>query len=360
MSLLLPIVRPLTITVGALFIYLAAFTYETTDKRIKNTLEDLWLRLAYTRGTPAGLAKRLARVVLSLMDGIFDRVFGGSQLSIQTLSVSLCYTYSALTLCFIPIFLLATLGEIDIGPALKALPAPGHLTIFAAAALAIGTLPALRASLRWVTYAAAAWILLSLAAAVWAVATGRLEVTAMTATLMENLRDVLVALLIALAYGIGMVHAIRDSVYMSVRREGTRRNVVLVGIVLIIPIIASAALVSLAVIIRRPRGQLTVWMSHLLGRKMLSFLFLVGGPLSVWGLVLLIAVALFLLVLMHLAMWPIIRFFLMKTLYAAHRHELISRKTRLWSVGVGLVGSTFIPAHELWSKITSVILFSHF
>ena len=88
MPLVFSTLRVLTFALGLFFVYLAAFTYETTDTRVRNTLEDLWLKLEFGPRTPAGVAKRLVRVVLSLMDAIFDRVFGAGGLSIRTLARS--------------------------------------------------------------------------------------------------------------------------------------------------------------------------------------------------------------------------------------------------------------------------------
>jgi hypothetical protein len=65
-------------------------------------------------------------------------------------------------------------------------------------------------------------------------------------------------------------------------------------------------------------------------------------------------VALTLIVLLHLIMWPVIRFFLMKTLYAAQRHKLITEKGRLWGTGLGLVACAAAPG-ELWKLATNIM-----
>ena len=66
----------------------------------------------------------------------------------------------------------------------------------------------------------------------------------------------LAGLAVTLAYGIGVVHAIRYAVQRTVNGEATRTDVALVGSVLVIPFVAFAALTSVAVIVRHPRGQL--------------------------------------------------------------------------------------------------------
>ncbi|HEX2445125.1 MAG TPA: hypothetical protein VHJ77_14365, partial [Vicinamibacterales bacterium] len=102
MPSVLTVLRVLALGLGLFFIYVAAFTYETTDKRIQSRLEDLWVRLADFPHTPAGLIRRLVWAVFTLMDRIFDRVFGTSQLSIQTLSVAACFTIGAQIVSLIP------------------------------------------------------------------------------------------------------------------------------------------------------------------------------------------------------------------------------------------------------------------
>ena len=83
-------------------------------------------------------------------------------------------------------------------------------------------------------------------------------------------------------------------------------------------------------------------------------LFTLGGPLSLWGLGLFIAFALSLVVLFHITMWPVIRFVLMKTTYAAQRYELITRKGRLWSIGLALVLCATAP-RELLKLVTMIV-----
>src|SRR5262252_6978101 len=105
MPLLLIILRSLAGLLGACLAYLAAFTYETTDKHVNNWLEDLWLRFAYDARTPAAIAARLARVTLTVLNKVLDRIFGISRLSVRAIAVSLCYSYAALLLCLPSMYL---------------------------------------------------------------------------------------------------------------------------------------------------------------------------------------------------------------------------------------------------------------
>ena len=353
MSFAFSILQALTVALGLLFVYLAAFTYETTDAVIRNRLEDLWLKLEYGPRTPSGIAERLVRAVLGLMDSIFERVFGANPWSIRTLSVAVCYAYGAIALSWPVLSFLAFVAEVNIDPVLEKTPlTPRAFVIVGLTAISVGSLPAVRSWLRWVTHFAAAVIAAGLLTALWAVMTGRAlpDIDAgerLTASL---------ASIIALLYGVGVIHAIRFGVRKSVARTFTRRDLIVIGGLLTIAIVAFTALLSIAVIARRPRGQLTVWMSHLLSQRVVfDLLFPMGGVMAPWGAALTIGLALSIVVLLHLALWPAIRFVLMKTLYAAQRHDLINQKKTLWSIGLGLLLCATAPARELAMKFVEAL-----
>jgi hypothetical protein len=353
MSFLFDLLRLLAGALGGSLVYVAAFTYESTDKSIQNWLEEMWLRLADDRRTLGGVVRGLARVVLNLMDTLFDQVFGASQVSIRTLSVALCYAYGALLLTFVPLSLYATLAQVDLPDVVREW---GRLhLILATVAFVIGTLPAVRASLRWVTYLASFCILTSLALSAWVLTTDRPEVKAAIGSAIEDPAGTLIGLLVALTYGIAVVHAARYGVHRCVTSEATWRDAVLVGSVLLIPVIAFVALASVGVIVRRPRGQLTLWLASLLQRNGVKYvLFILGGPMSLWGIGLVISLALLLVALFHVIMWPVIRFVLMKSVYAAQRYELVTRKGRLWSIGLALMLSSTAP-RELMKLVTMIV-----
>jgi hypothetical protein len=285
------------------------------------------------------------------MDKMFDRLFGPSRLSIRTLSIALCYAYGGLLLTFVPLSLYAWLAQIELPTTLGEWGRP-HM-IIGTVAFIMGTLPAVHASLRWATYLTVFCILASLGLSVWVLTTDRPEVAVALGQRIDG--GMLAGLAVALAYGIGVVHAIRYGVQRTVNGQASRTDVVLVGSVLIIPFVAFAALTSVAVIARHPRGQLTLWLVSLMKQKGVMFLlFTLGGALSPWGLGLFIAFALSLVVLFHITMWPVIRFVLMKTTYAAQRYELITRKGRLWSIGLALVLCATAP-RELLKLVTMIV-----
>jgi hypothetical protein len=151
------------------------------------------------------------------------------------------------------------------------------------------------------------------------------------------------------------VHAIRLSVHLLAKRDHTSRGLLLAGILFVITLFAFVANASVAMLAAREAGQLSIWLASLLQRGEVRFLlFSLGGPISLWGFVLLLAIALAVAVLMHLCLWPVIRFILMKTLYAAQRHELITGKTKLRATGASLVGIA-IGDPYLWQLVKKIM-----
>jgi hypothetical protein len=337
MPSVLTVLRVLALGLGVFFIYIAAFTYETTDKRIQSRLEDFWVRLADFPRTPAGLIRRLARAVLTLMDGIFDRLFGARQLSIRTVSVAAWFVLGAVILSLIPTWsFLGLLAGKDIARDIERWP-----VLLGVAFVGIGTLPFVRPSLAWMTYTGAlsgvvGWTLI----AVWN-------------TVVIDWRPIaLVAGVVTLPYGIAVIHAIRHAVRTSNRREATGRGLLLLGGLLAIALAAFAVLAWVAILARDPTGPLTRQVYSLMRRPdVFDLLFHVLMVFAPWGFGLTIALALSLVVVLHVALWPAARFILMKTLYAAQRHELIRRKATLWSIGLGLGVCAIAPPGELVTRI---------
>ena len=81
--------------------------------------------------------------------------------------MSLCYAYGGLLLTPVPLYLYARLSELEFPKMLEGQP----YFIVAAVAFTMGTLPAVHASLRWVTYLTAFCILALLALSVWVLTT---------------------------------------------------------------------------------------------------------------------------------------------------------------------------------------------
>ena len=121
--------------------------------------------VVYYPATPVGVVRRLVRVVLVLMDKMFDRLFGPSRLSIRTLSIALCYAYGGLLLTFVPVSLDTWLAQVEFPTILREWGRP-HM-IIATVAFVMGTLPAVHASLRWATYLTGFCILASFGLTVW-------------------------------------------------------------------------------------------------------------------------------------------------------------------------------------------------
>jgi hypothetical protein len=162
----------------------------------------------------------------------------------------------------------------------------------------------------------------------------------------------LVAALVTLPYGIAVIHAIRYAVRPSNRREVTGGGLLLLGGLLAIALAAFAVLAWVAILARDPTGPLTRQVYSLMRRPdVFDLLFHGLMVFAPWGFGLTIALALSLVVVLHVALWPAARFILMKTLYAAQRHELIRRKATLWSIGLGLGVCAIAPPGELVTRI---------
>jgi hypothetical protein len=95
--------------------------------------------------------------------------------------------------------------------------------------------------------------------------------------------------------------------------------------------------------------------SHLRRPDVFDLVYHLGMVFAPWGFGLFVGLALSLVVLLHVTLWPAARFILMKTLYAAQRHELIRRKATLWSIGLGLVVCAIAPPGELVARIIEAL-----
>lgn len=306
------IARMLIGAIGLIFLYLAAFTYESTDHRIESKLEDLWLALSYLGPSPAGLANRFFLAALTVMNWVADRAFGARLWSTRALAVALCCAFGALVLSPIALSLFAPLAGVDFRQLYSRAPIPvPALLPTGAAAFAVAMLPAVQARLRWVTYVVAGWMLATLAATAWVILADRPEAAWLRASI-EDPGPLLGAATFVLLYGIGVVLAMRYGVRRLVEPRADRRDALLVGGMLLFAVLAFAANACIAMVARSPRGQLTVWMSRLLRRDAVrDLVFLVGGPSSLWGLGLLVLLGISLVVMLHLVLWPMVRFILM-------------------------------------------------
>jgi hypothetical protein len=270
------------------------------------------------------------------MDRMFDRLFGSSQFSIRTLSVAAWFVLGTLLTSLIPVWsFLGLLARADLGRDISWWSVPTGIAF-----IAVGTLPAARPSLAGITDAGALSVLGFGLFGVWD-------------TLVIGWRPIAaVGAIVALPYGIGVIHAIRDCVRKTVKGELTWRDRVLLGGLLTISLAAFAALAWVATLARDPTSPLTIRVYDLMDQPhVFDLLFHVGMVFAPWGFGLLVALALSFVVVLHVALWPAIRFVLMKTLYAVQRHELIRRKATLWSIGLGLSVCAIAPPAELVARL---------
>lgn len=333
--------------VGFLFVYAAAFTYESTDKRIQNTLEEAWLALAFKAHTPVAFVHRLLEISIDLTARLFDLAFGASLLSIRTTAVALCYAYGAANLSGLMLPMLSALADLDPEQVQELLPTTGPIAI-AMVCFGLGTISVVHIALRWVTYAGAGIIIAIPVLAGWAAGNLTPELIARYPS-SEDLREIALASAVSLMYGMGVVHAVRWSVYLSAKRESPRLASILMIGTLMIALVPFAALLGISAAARQPQGELATWAVELLDHEAAFFvIFYIGGTSALWGLGALVVAAIVVLVLAHLAVWPATRLILMKTLYSAQRHELIRKKPVLWTIGVSLLtASVATPLHLL-------------
>lgn len=80
---------------GLLFIYAAVFLYEDEQGKLQNKLEDWWIRIEDTQRTMLSRHTNLMRYLAGVMTSVIDRLFGARLLSIQSVGVSICYSYAS-------------------------------------------------------------------------------------------------------------------------------------------------------------------------------------------------------------------------------------------------------------------------
>jgi hypothetical protein len=261
---------------------------------------------------------------------------GTSQVSIQSVSVAAWFTVGALILSLIPTWsFLGWLAGKDLSRDIERWG-----VLLGVGCVAVGALPSIRKSLAWITYGSAPG-----AAMGWIVAGARDLVT-------EGRPVLLLAAVVTFPYGIAVIHAIRDSVHKGVKSNTTGRGLLLLGGLMAIGCAAFAALAWVAMLARDPTGPLSLRV-YSLTRRQLGFdlLFHFGMVFAPWGFGLFVVLAVSLVVLFHVTLWPAARFVLMKTVYAAQRHELIRRKATLWSIGLGLGVCAIAPPGEVVTRI---------
>ena len=329
--------------------YLATFLYETTENRIQNRLEDFWLSLEYDRRTPVSIARRLTRAVVLLRDRFFERLFDGQQLSATTICVAWCFAFAGIVFSFLPLFLFALLADVDPAGISKTLVFSLQvLTIAGLIAFAIGLLQAVHRSMRWITYGAVAAQVVSLGLFLWLIRT-RPEANVLVAN--YGVIGTALAFVVNLSYGIVVVHVFRDAVHGLATGDISRRRLRLVVSTFVVTLFAFTANAFVATVAGRPPGRLAVWISGLLQRPSVMFvLYPLAGPMSLWAVGLVCFVVLASIVLLNVWLWPVIRFVLMRTTYAAQRHQLIRQHVKLRAAGYSLMAFAIGERIVAWIK----------
>src|SRR5437879_6014623 len=101
--------RSVSLAVGLLALYVAAFLYEDEEGRLQNRLQDklekLWITIDDLTGTALARHTVFMRSVAVLITYAFDRLFGRRLLSMRAVGTSVCLTFASICLG-IPGFLL--------------------------------------------------------------------------------------------------------------------------------------------------------------------------------------------------------------------------------------------------------------
>lgn len=347
LPVILIILQILAFSAGLLFIYAAAFTYETEENGLQSFLEDWWLRLA-EENTSVSRATHFFRAVTTLTTHVFDRMLGAPLFSAQMVSVSICYAYAAANLSA---FLLLSFF-------LPEFPATQITLWLGLLFMVVGLLPAIHPSLRWLTYIVTCCLLLLASVTVWLTknifSVERLRVVEEDArrwgllSLDQGLEEIFawempLHLLLGIIYGVLIISMVRFTVRTSSMASSPMRIVILLGstaMLALLPVVVIGAITIPAFVLEPGTARTTAmaWLTPVVRDPVLfSVITQIGGPNVLWGLsTLLVAVVVIILVL-HFMIWPVEKFLLTRAVYSAHRHQIIKNKKMLWTIGVGLI-----------------------
>lgn len=341
------ILQILAFGAALLFLYAAAFTYETEENRVQSVLEEWWLRLAEEDTTSANRAARFLQTVTELTTHVLDRMFGTRLFSVRMVSVSICYAYAASNLSafmllsfFVPEF-----------------PATNVTLWIGLLFIAAGTLPTFHPSLRWLTYLITCCLFVLAIITVWLIeniySEQRLRVVENNARALgllpadHGLADVFsgemsVLLLAGVMYGVLIITLVRFTIQTSSTTTTSIRLVALLGSTLIlalIPLIVIGGITVPAFFLdpSPARARLMASLASVLRDPVLfRAITHIGGPNILWGLATLLVVAIAVVLVLHIVIWPLEKFVLTRTIYSAHRHKMIKNKKALWAIAAGL------------------------
>jgi hypothetical protein len=92
------LLRGFALAGGLVLLYLAVFLYENEQGKIQNVLEDLWLRIEERQYSALSHNTALLRMSAQLITRLLDSLFGKSLFSLQSIGVSICFSFASLYL----------------------------------------------------------------------------------------------------------------------------------------------------------------------------------------------------------------------------------------------------------------------
>jgi hypothetical protein len=102
------IAKAFSVFLGLFLIVSRVFLFEETQGKIQSRIEDLWIRVDDYQKTAYSKNLALVKVIAGLITSGLDRNFGPGLVSLQSLTVSICY---AVVTCLIAVSLLLRYGQ---------------------------------------------------------------------------------------------------------------------------------------------------------------------------------------------------------------------------------------------------------
>jgi hypothetical protein len=292
-------------------LYGGFFLYEDEECKIQNRLEDWWIRLSDRSDEALDRHVLFMQEISRLASTLMDKLFGDELLSVRAFSVQTCYSIASFFVAVLVGFArhgaFAHLGD-DYQSFVNVLAA-ALLCVIVLVLVLVGSVPAFRPRLAWVTVAFSATILLTFATVTflhyryfpdWPLAFFGRVLNAFPVALLSEF------------YVLGLGRKLlRETINLKSLRN----------ICLFIAVIAS--LTVLIVVI-------PIWLSFLTD---LDFLLVVGELNLLTGVILLLLILLTSLMLLHRLFWPA----LLRPLYLAQKSRLFAHRKVLIFTGSGFL-----------------------
>ena len=323
--MILTTLQMLAFAVGLAAYYCAAFMYEDEQGDLQNRVERLWVAINDKKKLSGGNASAIFNKVASVVQRVFDRIYGKSLISAQLVGVSVCYALAGLCLGVAAFFTwmrvqLLHLSQLpsNLSPTIipnLSLAAKG-LWIVGAVLLLLGVLPALKRSVVTTALSLGPAALIVLISVKAAFASGGIA----------KLIGLDFGLILSLLCDVGLIVVVRLTLKWLVRESR-------------IPKIFAAIVMQIAVV------ALLILLPYELGGS-LAIRFKESGAvqgfvvLGIFNLFTALAASLFLLtlvfVLLHRAFWP----FIDRLTYPVAARQVLANSAIMGTVGTACLGAS--------------------